>query len=114
MQKHIECRRQQSRADGRYDFLVTGLRHRAIHVFCSDYDLTEHEWYWTLQAAAIKAAQLKWKHARLVILRKSVVYVMNPSAHVIRLGTFDEIAEPDSFLNDDYYTPKGFWIKNSQ
>jgi hypothetical protein len=114
MLKRIECRRQQSRADGRYDFLVTGLHRRAIHVFCSDYDLTEHEWYWTLQAAAIKAAQLKWKHTRLVIFQKSDVYIKNLAGHAIRLGAFDKIAGSDHFLNDDYYTPKGFWIKNSQ
>jgi hypothetical protein len=114
MKKPIECRRQRSRA-GRYDFLVTGFSRRAVHVFCDrDYDLTEHEWYWTLQAVAEKAAQLGWKHVKFYGVLSGHVSIKNPAGHEIYLGDFSKIADPDSFLNDNYYTPKGFWIKNPQ
>jgi len=117
MQKHIvlskipECRRQRLRF-ARRDFLVTGFSRRAVHVFCDwNYDLTKHVWYWILLTVAEKATQLGWKHVKFYGVVSGVVYIKNPAGHQIYLGSVQEIAEPDSFLNDDYYTPKGFSIK---
>ncbi len=104
----------------REDFLVRfGDKRRAVHVVlpynangCPYSDiLSEFELFWLLCFVADAASKLHWKTCSIDIYGSNAVTVRNCAGHVVQIGYFDEIVEVDHFLNDQYYCPKGFYIK---
>lgn len=117
---HIEIARKQPRAflD---TYLVRGVATRAIDILVpSDSNgtrysdkLTEFEMYLLLVACSKYAKTRNWKNILIKIgyWDKRVV-VSNFANCEICIGILDDFIDSDHFLNDDYYSPKGFWIKS--
>lgn len=104
----------------RNDYLVRGIGRRAINVsrtFAKG-DMTEFELYWVIHAVATEANKRGWKHVRISIpyldrnsRYVSQVFATNCKKHSVLVGDFNTVSDRDHFLNDDYYSPKGFWIQ---
>jgi len=101
-----------------FDYLVRGVGNRAILVDISSAMLdvpkmSEFEIYGLVVFAAKEAKKKGWKII-CVDLRTYGVYARNASrSEPFCLGDLKSITEPEHFLNDDYYSPPGFWIKPS-
>jgi len=103
---------------GRYDYLVRNVAYRAILVILTSGminipKMTEFEIHW-LAVFAAKAAKKKGWKAIVLDLRTYGVYARNSSkTEPFLLGQYNEIVEPEHFLNDNYLSPPGFWIQPS-
>jgi hypothetical protein len=113
-------------AVAREDFIVRGYGKRSVRiVLLANYNtlentskkLSEFELTYLLVAIAEKISKLGWKTGVVDIsfgfgaARHGSVRMRNPAGHSVILGPVGRLVEIDHFLNDNYYTPKGFWIK---
>jgi hypothetical protein len=113
-------------AMAREDFIVRGFGKRAVRVvLMANYNtlentskkLSEFELTYLLIAIAEQISKRGWKTGVVDIsfgfsaAQHGSVRMRNPAGHSVILGPVGRLVEIDHFLNDNYYTPKGFWIK---